>query len=151
MQTKYKIAIATTAVLSSFALGRYTTPVKIKIQEKIVEVKVKDEDKKTDQNKHKVTVIVEKPNGDKTTTISEDSNLKTDDKSKITDSKTDTKTKEVVKQGSSLNISALAARDNQSGTIVYGAQVQRDLIGPINLGLYGLTNGLVGVSLGVRF
>jgi hypothetical protein len=34
---------------------------------------------------------------------------------------------------------------------MYGISVHREFIGPITLGAFGLTNGTVGLSIGVNF
>lgn len=50
------------------------------------------------------------------------------------------------------NISALTALDVPSSlTPVYGISVTREVLGPITVGAFGLTNGTVGVSVGVTF
>jgi hexokinase len=70
-------------------------------------------------------------------------------KNAITDTKTDTK------QGSALSsdkvrISALiSASVLSSGGLSYGASVQKRILGPVNFGLFGLTNGTMGAMIGV--
>lgn len=151
MNTKMMIAVGSGIAILSFGAGRYSVPTKVKTETKVVQNKVKDENKKIAKKKHKTTTIIKKPDGTKTTTITEDDASDTEDRTKVTDNKNSDTSKEVVKSGGSLNISALAARDPQTGQLTYGAQVIKDIIGPINVGLFGLANGTVGGSIGIRF
>lgn len=49
-------------------------------------------------------------------------------------------------------IQALAGVDlSRSFTPTYGIAVSREVLGPITLGAYGLTSGVVGVTVGVSF
>lgn len=52
-----------------------------------------------------------------------------------------------------LNISALVANDFSRGLLVptYGASVTKEILGPITIGGFGLTNGTIGVSIGLNF
>lgn len=166
MQTKTKVIIATVSLAIAFAAGRYLTPVKIKTEIKTVVVEKKVETTKVVQNKkrHKKTVIVQtqKPDGEKdvTTTITDDTNTGTDTKIADTtsvDKEQDAK-KEVTKESSHLMVSILGgvqvnASSLLSGTspLVYGAHVQKSLLGPINIGLFGLSNGILGCSAGLIF
>lgn len=74
------------------------------------------------------------------------------------DSTVKTNTKETVKQSTQakaqLNVSALAGYDFNSSrlpTPVYGVAVTKQVLGSLTVGAFGLTNGTVGVSLGVNF
>lgn len=51
------------------------------------------------------------------------------------------------------NISILGANDFSQRLIkpLYGVSVTRELIGPVTIGVFGLTNGTVGLSLGLNF
>lgn len=151
MSTKYKVIIAALALLVSFAAGRYTvaTVTKTETAAKDVNHSVSDADKDV----HKVTTVTEqvKPDGTKqiTTKTVEDSHAtKQIDDSDVKTS--DTKT-EVTRGASKINLSALAGIDFNTKSAVYGASVTKDLLGPINTGAWGLTNGTVGVSIGLSF
>jgi hypothetical protein len=48
--------------------------------------------------------------------------------------------------GSSLSLKPIGL-----GPVVYGASVQRRIIGPVSVGLWGLSNGTGGLSAGVTF
>ncbi len=91
-----------------------------------------------------VTHTVTAPNGTvDTTTTTVDTTLRVD-----TDNKTVVST---VKP--KINISALVANDFSKGILrpVYGISASKEFIGPLTLGAFGLTNGTVGVSIGLNF
>lgn len=154
-------AIAAIIIAVTFAaIGRWTAPEKIKTETKIVEVEKKTEhsDTEADKNKHKETTTHEitRPDGTKetTTTVVEDSNAnrhnttdKTDDKSKSEDI-----SKEVTKSGSKLTLSALAGVKVSDPTgMIYGGHVTKDILGPINIGVWGMSNNTAGLSIGLTF
>lgn len=93
-----------------------------------------------------VTVVktVKLPNGETdTTSTTTDNSIKA-----VTDS-TD---KTVVAQPK-LNVSALVANDFSRGLLVptYGVSVSKQVLGPFTVGGFGLTNGTIGLSIGVNF
>lgn len=156
MNTKQTIGIAASCLVLGFAFGHYFRPVEVKETDKIVTTDKKQDMTVTDtkQNEHKRTVIVEEPNGKKTTTIEDvidsdnhktnvaiDTSKETEDKSKIT-----------INSTSKLNISLLAGVSSflNSPTLIYGVSFSREVLGPITLGLYGFTNKSGGVSLGIN-
>lgn len=138
MQSKIKIGIVLTLSALSFAFGRYS------VKEKVVTV-TKEVIKEKEQDKHRVTVITKKPSGEETTTITEDTKTQTDTKSLDI-------TKEV-DQGKKVmtNISALAGIDFNTKKEAYGLSASREFLGPVTIGAYGMTNGIVGISIGVNF
>lgn len=95
---------------------------------------------------HTKTTIVEtkKPDGSSTTTTTIDEKSKT---------KTDAISQVPVATKQKTNISVLVANDfKQPGIIpLYGISVNRELIGPVTVGAFGLTNGTIGLSIGVNF
>lgn len=146
METKTKVIIAIVALSAAFATGRFLTPVKTVIN--TVEVEKKTED--SHKEKHKKTVIIERPDGSKETTITDD--VESDKKS--TDDKKSSSDTEITKTSSRLNISALAGGQisfSQPMPIALGASVTKDILGPISLGVWGLSNGVGGVSIGLTF
>lgn len=158
---KLKIIGLTVVVAGSFALGRYTVPTKTVTETKIVEVEKKVTDEKIDkkENTHKETVQTETQNKDGskviTTTTTEDTNANTnqeivenDQKTNKTDSTTITTT-----DGTRINLSLLggvSVLHPEQGFII-GGSVSTKLIGPTNIGLWGLSNATGGVSVGVTF
>lgn len=41
--------------------------------------------------------------------------------------------------------------DFRSGTVAYGGQVERRILGPVSVGAFGLSSGVAGVSLSLEF
>lgn len=154
MSTKAKVIGVVILVVASFAAGRWASPTKIITETKIVEVKNEKENKQTDTDKHKEskTIVVEKPDGSKetTTTTTEDTTKKVSDE-KTTDTKTTVdKTKEIVYAKNRLSISALVGANSlPPAPVVYGGHVTYSILGPINVGVWGLSNLTFGVSLGL--
>ena len=152
MSTKAIVIISVVALLTAFAVGRWSAPEKVKIQ--TVTVEKKTDDKKVNTDDNKVTTITEtdKPDGTKTkvTVISDKKDTQVVDKK--TDDLTQTVTKEVDRSTSKVTISALAALNvSKLGVPIYGASVTKPILGPITVGAFGLQNGTVGVSLGLSF
>lgn len=145
--------------LTSFATGRWTAPVHIEI--KTVEVEKKSETQATDVDKDarvETTVTEEtKPDGTKTVITQKVVENNVNKETEVT--KTDENVKnssQITESGSKskVTISALAGfkpSDLTSGPS-YGMSVTRPILGPITLGLFGLTNpGVYGVSVGLTF
>ena len=135
----YKYIIALVILIGAFALGRFTVPTKTVTVE--VEHKVEDTHNNTD------TIIVEevKPDGSKIT--------RTEIKSK-TDTKivSDIKNSTTVQKTSPLNISALAGIDVIHPTgLIFGGHVSKQILGPVSIGIFGLSNGTAGLSVGLSF
>lgn len=158
MQTKTKIIIFITALLISFAAGYALTPTKTVIKTQIVEVEKKSTDNSTDVGKDvkktTTTKEVTKPDGTKetTTTVTEETKTdkKTDQSETDTDSKTETSSKEIERLSSRTNLSLLTGADIHNAlSPIYGASVSKQILGPISLGVFGLQNGIFGVSIGL--
>lgn len=161
MTTQRKIVLVVVLTIVAFAAGYYFAPEKIKIETKVVEVEKKETtvDKESSKNKHKEikTTEVTRPDGTKETTTSvvEDSSagsvVSSDTKESSTHS-TDT-TKEVEKSGRHINLSLLAGATLSSSlfntTPVYGGHISTTLLGPISIGVWGLTDKTFGASLGL--
>jgi hypothetical protein len=85
------------------------------------------------------------PNGEVDTTIT-----------KIDNSVIDTTVKSQVVSApntKNLNVSVLVADDFSRGLLIptYGVSVTKQVLGPMTVGAFGLTNGTVGVSVGINF
>jgi len=161
MTRKYKIVLGIVVVSLSYALGRYTAPVKIKTETKVVEVEKKTESKQKDISKdtHKTTttIIERSPDGatKETTIVDEKTDYDKKTKSDTLDSKTnlsDTK-KEVEKERGHTTIFAMSGIDvkNPSNGLSYGLGVNRSILGPITIGVWGMSNGIAGCSIGLEF
>lgn len=161
MTIKTKIIIAVAYSVGLVALGAYLVPTKVvtKVQTVEVEKKTSKDDTKITQKKHRTATIitVKKPDGESTTTttITDDTGIDKDTKSidTVVDNKDTKSEKTVEKTGGNVTISALAGVNpfNPGNGIAYGGLIQRDLIGPINFGLFGMSNGMFGLSLGLKF
>lgn len=157
------------ALLLGFSFGRWAAPTKIEYKKEIVTTEKKStdtEDKKNtdlERNKKMRKIIVEivRPDGTKETTTRYVENTET---KKSTDQLTKTKeeyeketkeieTKIVENAKSTVHLSALAGHDVTKLTMPqkpsYGGHIQKNILGPITAGLFGLTNGTCGVSLGL--
>lgn len=128
---KSYIFIGSLALLVAFGFGYFFAPNKIKEVEKIVEV-VKVE--------HSTTVIREKPDGTKETTIVVD-----------TDTRTDTieNTREETISKSKTNLSVLIGTEN------YGISALHTFLGPLTFGGFAISSKTFndlkyGVSIGIN-
>jgi hypothetical protein len=158
MQTKYKVIIAVVALAVSFAAGRFLAPIKTITVVKTVTVDNKTNQEAVNEAQHTKTTTTEtdKPDGTKTITsvTTNDTNTQTNDKSTDSSTTNTTSSKTVERSTARLTISALAGIPISFGssvTPIYGAQVQKDIIGPINLGVWYLSNNTGGLSVGVSF
>lgn len=151
METKYKVGIVVVVLLTTFAAGRYSVPEKVKIETKIVEVEKKVvEDKKATHKTTKI-ITIQKPDGTKETDETDVEDTKTDDKTHD-DTKTDSDVvKEVIKGSDKVTISALLGVDLRLGTPIYGGAITKPILGPITLGIFGLSNASIGGSVGLTF
>lgn len=128
-------------IVIAFYVGKHYSPTKVETKVITVEVeKAKIVEKK---------VIVEKvnPDGSKTTVTTIDTNTE----KQTTTASNNTVTKENKKQP--LSVYAMGGLDvtNPSGGFIVGAHVSKQLLGPLSFGLFGLTNGTAGISLGLSF
>ena len=161
MTTKSKIIGVVVYTLVCVAGGYYLAPVKVKTEVKTVEVEKKDtntvQNEKKDSHKTYTKVVIVKPDGTKqtTTTVTDDkiATQKTDTTQTIDIAKSSDQTKEVTKSSSRLNLSALAGVNvsNPANGLLYGVHVSKDILGPISIGLFGLSNGNMGCSVGITF
>lgn len=144
--SRLQIALAAGVCLLCFALGRFSanSPPNTKVAEN---TKIDDQINK-DTHKTTVTVTKQEPSGEKITTTT--TNV---DTVVAENKKTDSITTTEVTQNKqpSINLSALVGVDIKDFTPVYGASAQKRFLGPITLGLFGLTNGNFGVSVGLEF
>ena len=140
MTLKTQSIILAVAVILSFGFGRYSnrTAASTKIQSET------DTQTKQDQVTDKRTVIVKEPGGKETTSITEETHVQTREN-------TDSQMKETVKASPQLQVSALAGLDLNAHAPTYGVAVSKQVLGPITVGAFGLTTGIVGVSIGMTF
>lgn len=160
---KQQIIIIVVTLATGVAFGRYLTPQKIKIETKTVEIEKKSSktDDKTKVHKHKdtTTTTTKKSDGtvETTTKVSEDTDTGKDVKivdNGQTSSTNESKTEKTSNTGH-LNLSVLAGANPFNLTtrpgLVYGAHLTRDVFGPLNIGIWGLSDGTCGMSVGLSF
>ena len=146
MTTKHKIGIVVVSLLVAFAAGRYSAHAPAV---KTTSVAVVDTAIDTTRETHKKTVITKSPNGIETTTITENTDVLSE---KRQDETLKTSTTVTPARVGTLNLSALAGvRTTDRFLPVYGLSVSKEIIGPVTAGLWGLTSGTVGVSVGINF
>ena len=146
MTIKTQIIILTSTAVLAFASGRYSnTRPEVKTQT-VIQADVKqNEDKKVNET----VVETKKPDGTVTTVTKINENDATDTDETIHEQQST----EVKSTAGKWTISGLASANvvhPQTG-LTYGLGVTRQLIGPVSVGAFGFTNGVVGVSLGVTF
>jgi type IV pilus biogenesis protein CpaD/CtpE len=144
MSLQYKVLAVLLVLLATFAAGRYSvsqTPAVVATKQTEVQV-VKQ------QAQHEVVVTVKEPDGEVKTTETIDTSVHTD----TTKDQQTTQTVAPAKT-SKINISALVANDFSRGGILplYGVSASKEFIGPVTIGAFGLTNGTIGVSIGLNF
>lgn len=126
-----KILILLSIAVAGFVIGRHSQPEKISTKK----VEVIKRDIKT------VTRIIKQPDG---TVIKE----------RTVEDKTKSETKnttEITAQTNKNRISALTSYSVYDKDIVYGISYERQLIGPVFVGIWGLTNHTYGISVGLSF
>lgn len=153
MTLKSKILALVGGLLIAFALGRYSAPggQSTASTSTTTQTQTTDTTKNRDTHKHTQVTHTKDADGKETTVtvVDEDTTVVTDKKQ---DKVTDEKKTEVVQARKTLNVSALAGVDVRDLTTpVYGVSVTKEIAGPITIGAFGLTNGVVGISLGISF
>lgn len=152
MDLKTKLIVSCIALSMAFAVGRYTAPAG-SVTKTVTDTASSDQ-KQIDRDTIKkiITTTTKKPDGEEQTTtettISTNTHVNDTKSSETHQEQTVTIEKKPV-----LNVSLLAGVDvirPLSGP-VYGASVSKEFIGPITLGVWGLTNSTVGVSVGLNF
>lgn len=140
MSTKTKVIIVLVSLALAFAGGRYSIPKATVDAQKQVEV-----DKQKDVKTHTDTTVTKAPDGTTTTHTVTDKDSTT---------KTDTVSSEhtvVSQKHTNLNVSALVATKVDDLTPMYGASVSKEFVGPVTIGAFALTNGTIGLSVGIDF
>lgn len=127
-------------VVIAYYAGKYSAPEKVRVETVTVEV-----EKKVNKEQRKKVFIKENKDGSKETTIVVDTSVKEDTKanSESTVKEVTTRTK--------LNVSVLAGGSLPLSEPIFGISAQKNFIGPITLGVWGLTNKTGGISVGLNF
>jgi carbohydrate-binding DOMON domain-containing protein len=152
MNKNYIIATIVLVVAAYFG-GRLTGPERVKIEKQIVTVEV--EKTKVDQVKDqdKVTTITKNKDGTTTTVTETKTHTDTKKSSETDTTQTEHDTKDIVNRSSLTTISLLGginATRPQDG-FVYGLQVTKPILGPIVIGVWGLTDKTIGANVGLQF
>ena len=151
-ETRNHIIYILVLVGLAFSTGRYTTPKKVETLERIVTVEVEKttQDTHIAENTHKIET--KKPDGTITieTIIAENTDTTTKIEKKEKEDKLDKTSVEA--RSSSLIVSAMVGMDiTKPVALTYGAEISSNILGPIRLGAFGMTNGVVGCTVGLTF
>ena len=130
------VTIALILVTVGFFAGRLSKPAAITTTDKTEEV--------TKTHEKTKTVIVTKPDGTTETVIVVDKD--------IVDKKKEEVKQVVLSEGPKINVNLMAGVDYHKPLdgAIYGLSVSKSFIG-INVGVFGMTNGVVGVTAGMSF
>ena len=140
LSLKQFFIIGAVLIVVFFGFGRYSNRQPALVQTK-TEIDVK---KKEDQVVDKRTTIVKEPSGKQTTVIVEKTHTVEIQVSKKESQKT-------IKAAAQVQAAILLGVDIKTGVRTYGAAISKQFIGPVTLGVFGLTNKTVGVSIGMTF
>jgi len=151
MTFKTQVIIFASSLLVAFALGRYTAQKPdVTTKETKSDTDVKHDDTVT--TTHTTTTTTKEPDGKEVVTQVTDT--KTENKETETNKETDTLQQTIIQQkNNKVTVSALGAVDftHLSQPPAFGAAIEKQLLGPVKLGIFGLNNGVFGVSIGVEF
>jgi hypothetical protein len=142
MKTPQKILLVLIVALVGYAIGRYAQPAKVIKEIKEVEVEKVRTEYRT------IVKTVTKPDGTKEVTETTE-NININESTSISESKT---TIENIKP--QWRLGALAGIEVTSSDFIYGAQVERRVLGPFFMGAWGLTNNqhkAAGLSVSMEF
>lgn len=156
IENKYKIAIGLVLLLVAYAFGRYTTPERVVTKVETHEViKWKERIVKEKQNDKDIVIVeIKLPDG----TIRKETHIidkgrvvidKSKEGSDTKDSSTTTVTTYNKPQWKAAGLLGIA--DYSLDNRVYGLEVERRILGPIFLGVWGMTSKEVGLSVGLEF
>jgi hypothetical protein len=150
LSTKYQLIIAAILIVIAFAFGRYTTPDKVVVKTEIKEIIVEKESAKKDVAISETTeeIIIIKPDGTK---IVKKKNKKEEKKKEETN-----KESVVAKEEKHEEIKEKAKPQWGIGGMyqpssVYGLVIDRRIIGPVFLGVWGKSDLDFGLSVKVEF
>jgi exopolysaccharide biosynthesis protein len=102
---------------------------------------------------HTQTTITTVKTPDGTVKTVEQINQVADEDTKVEDTKQVKVDQTITSVKAKNNISALVSNDFSDGVLKpsYGVSFQRELIGPVTVGAFGLTSGVLGLSIGINF
>lgn len=143
--------IAISVLALTFAFGRYS--VKQVASKDVLKNTIMDSTIEKAKDVHTVTTVTTtvnpKTHAQVTTTVTDtEADTHTDIQ---TNTKTDIKTDIKYTSQPRTNISGLVGIDFRTSKPVYGGSATRQILGPISVGVWGLSNASGGVSIGVSF
>jgi hypothetical protein len=149
---KRVIVLSILALGVVYAFGRYSAPNKVEIHEveKVVYQEKLVQDKSV--NKRSTTTVTEHPDGTKITTTTTEASRDTHTQ-RDTDLAKDTEKTRIETRNLGMRFELLGGLDvtrPMDGYIV-GAHVSTTLIGPLNIGVWALSNKTAGISAGLQF
>lgn len=156
MTTKTFVIVWITSGAIAFATGRWAAPTKVVTETKTVEVEKKTTDTEAERNKHKetTTTTTERPDGVKETTTKtvEDTNTSKNSHSDTDITKDSTTKTETSYNKPSLTVFGLYGLNLDSPhSAVWGVSVNKQVFGPVGLGLWGLSDKTFGASVSLTF
>lgn len=157
MAVDAKHVLVVAAIVTSFAFGRYTAPETIKYEKQKTQTVDTKTDSKSVRNRHRrvETTTTVKIDGSKVIRrIEIEGTISEKDTNSNATKRTDTTTKkEIVVSKQSTSVFALGAVSfsNGSNSIGWGLGISRPVIGPISIGVFGLSLGVAGASVGLTF
>jgi len=148
MSLQYKVIGALVALIVAFGVGRYSATSQQSAVKTITDVKT-DTDTKVNKDVKKTITETKKPDGEVTTVTTEEAVTVVDQQKDQVSHQSATV---IPPKTNTLNLSALVGINPVDGlTPLYGLSVSKQFIGPITGGIWGLTNGTFGVSVGINF
>jgi hypothetical protein len=151
ISTKQKYAIAGVAIVVAFAAGRFSVQ-QPEIKTEVSEKTAAQKDQTKDTHTQTTITTVKTPDGTVKTVeqINQVADVKTAETS-VTN--TNIKTDVIPPKLNTLNVSALISNNFANGVLQpsYGISVTKQVLGPVTVGAFGLTSGVVGVSIGLNF
>lgn len=136
-------------LIVAFFMGRFSAPEKIKIEEKKITVEIEKKSEAASKDFVVISTTIEKPDGTKVTRTKKERKSDTFVTNEIEKKESTSLMKEVtLRRG--VVVSGIASVTFPL-SVAYGVMVQKQVLGPINLGAFGLTNKTFGISAGLEF
>lgn len=144
------VTIIAALIIAGFMIGRFSAPEKIKIETKTITVEVEKIAEAKSVDTSVITTSIQRPDGTK---IARQRNVNKKEvrvEHEATNSGMVSITKEVTNRRGVV-VSIIGGIDLLAlPKISYGASVAKPVLGPLNLGVWYLTNSTFGVSIGVE-
>lgn len=139
MSIRLYVLMGSLLLVIGYTIGYLTIPQKI-VTKTVIETKT------VTVTQHDIqTVVIEKPDGTKTTTTIDKS---VDTSKSVTD---ESKTKVVENGRPQWKVAIDLSPNNSQLEYFYGARIERRILGPIFVGAFGNTDKTFGLSIGVEF